>query len=149
MASKSRDIEVYGFFFLAEQMHSWATVPPEYSGGTVCQLSLETSEFCRKYKLNIPRVSKWFPVQFYMYFQDFLSFLLYGWSAKQEHLATSGRNVVWEWYFCCPAAPYPPCAPLSWTSYDYINESGYSRMSEWEWESHHIDLRVKYRVKGQ
>ena len=65
-----------------------------YSGGTVCQLSLETSEFCRKYKLNIPRVSKWFPVQFYMYFQDFLSFLLYGWSAKQEHLATSGRNVV-------------------------------------------------------
>ena len=66
----------------------------KYSGGTVCQLSLETSEFCRKYKLNIPRVSKWFPVQFYMYFQDFLSFLLYGWSAKQEHLATSGRNVV-------------------------------------------------------
>ena len=149
MASKSRDIEVYGFFFFAEQMQSWATVPPEYSGGTVCQLLLETSEFCRKYKLNIPRVSKWFPVQFYMYFQDFLSFLLYGWSAKQEHLATSGRNVVWEWYFCCPAALYPPCAPLSWTSYDYINESGYSRMSEWEWESHHIDLRVKYRVKGR
>ena len=33
MASKSRDIEVYGFFFFAEQMHSWATVPPEY--GTI------------------------------------------------------------------------------------------------------------------
>ena len=66
----------------------------KYSGGTVCQLLLETSEFCRKYKLNIPRVSKWFPVHFYMYFQDFLSFLLYGWSAKQEHLATSGKNVV-------------------------------------------------------
>ena len=32
MASKSRDIEVYGFFFFAEQMQSWATVPPEYPG---------------------------------------------------------------------------------------------------------------------
>ena len=52
------------------------------------------SEFCRKYKLIIPRVSRWFPVQFYMYIKDLLSLLLYGWSAEEEHLAKSGRNVV-------------------------------------------------------
>ena len=47
-----------------------------YSGGTVCQLSLKTSEFCPKYKLIIPGVSRWFLVCFYVNIQDLVSFLL-------------------------------------------------------------------------
>ena len=48
----------------------------QYSGGTVCQLSLKTSEFCPKYKLIIPGVSRWFLVCFYVNIQDLVSFLL-------------------------------------------------------------------------